>query len=87
MENSLNEPELRKDFEEFSRRMRCKSDFRNELFENLSEIPAFRPKSLWKSPKGHASLEVFLSRLEKGPFSDDKMSPHKAIFLLKNGRP
>ena len=51
--------------------MRCKWHFRNELSENLSETPAFRPKSVWKSPKGHASLEVFVSRLEKELSSDD----------------
>ena len=67
----LNEPELRKDFEEFSRRMRRKWRFCNELSENFSETPAFRPKSVWKPPKGHPSLEVFLSRLEKELFSDD----------------
>ena len=71
----LNEPELRKDFEEFSRRMRCKWHFRNELSENFSETPAFRPKSVWKPPKGHPSLEVFLSRLEKELFSDDISEP------------
>ena len=71
IQKSLNEPELRKDFEEFSRRMRCKWHFRNELSENFSETPAFRPKSVWKPPKGHPSLEVFLSRLEKELFSDD----------------
>ena len=64
----LNEPELRKYFAEFSRRMRCKWHFRNEVSENFSETPAFRPKSVWKLPKGHASLEVFLSRLEKDLF-------------------
>ena len=66
-----NEPEFRKTFEELSRRMRCKWHFRNELSENFSETPAFRPKSVWKPPKGHRSLEVFLSRLEKELFSDD----------------
>ena len=45
--------------------------FCNELSENFRETPAFRPKSVWKLPKGHASLEVFLSRLEKELFSDD----------------
>ena len=44
-----------------------------------SEAPAFRPKPVWKTPKGHVNLEVFLSRLENELFSDD-MSPHKAIF-------
>ena len=71
IQKSLNEPELRKDFEEFSRRMRCKWHFCNELSENFSDTLAFRPKSVWKPPKGHASLEVFLSRLEKELFSDD----------------
>ena len=52
-------------------RMRCKWHFRNELSENFSETPAVRPKSVWKPPKDHASLEVFLSRLEKELFSDD----------------
>ena len=51
--------------------MRCKWHFSNELYENFSETPAFRPKSVQKLPKGHASLEVFLSGLEKELFSDD----------------
>ena len=50
--------------------MRCKRHFRNELPENFSETPAFRPKSVWKPLKGHASLEVFLTRLGKELFSD-----------------
>ena len=61
IQNTLNEPELRRDFEEFSRRMRCKWHFCNEVSENFSKTPSFRPKSVWKPPKGHASLEVFLS--------------------------
>ena len=36
-----NEPEFRKDFEEFCRRMRYKWHFRNEVSETFSEIPAF----------------------------------------------
>ena len=42
-----------------------KWNFRNEPTNNFSEIPAFSPKSGWKPPKGHASLEVSLSRVEK----------------------
>ena len=45
--------------------------FCNELSENFSETPAFRPKSVWKLPKGHANFELFLSRLEKELFSYD----------------
>ena len=80
IQKSLNKPELRKDFEEFSRRMQCKWHFRNELSENSSETPAFRPKSVWKPPKGHASLEVFLSRLEKELFSDDTSESTQTNF-------
>ena len=36
IQKTLNEPELRKDFEEFSRRMRHKWHFRNEVSENFS---------------------------------------------------
>ena len=59
IQKSLHEPELRKDFEKFSHRMWCKWHFRNELSKNFSETPAFRPKSVWKPPKGHATLEEF----------------------------
>ena len=45
--------------------MTCKWNFQNEPINNFSEIPAFRRKSGWKPPKGHASFEVFLSRVEK----------------------
>ena len=64
IQKTLNEPELRKIFEEFSRRMRCKWNFRNKLSENFSETPSFRPKSVWKLPKDHASLEVFLNEMK-----------------------
>ena len=75
IQKTLNEPELRKDFEEFSRRMRYKWHFRNEVSENFSEAPSFRPKSVWKPAKGHASLKVFLSRLEKELFSNEINEP------------
>ena len=55
--------------------MRCKWHIRNELSENFSETPGFRPTSVWKPHKYHASLEVFLSRLEKELFSDDMSEP------------
>ena len=49
IQKSLNEPELRKDFEELSCRMQCKWHFCNELSENFSQTPALRPKSVWKT--------------------------------------
>ena len=71
VQGTLNEPELRKDFEEFFRRMRCKRHFRNEVSETFSKIPAFRSKSSWFPPKGHASFEIFLSQLEKERFTNN----------------
>ena len=75
VQRTLNEPEFCKDFEEFCRRMRCKWHFRNEVSETFSEIPTFRPKSSWLPPKGHASLEIFLSQLEKELFTNDLDEP------------
>ena len=69
IQRKINEPELRKDFEEFSRRMRIKWHFRNEPSSEFSEVPAFSPKSTWKPPKGHPNLEVFLSKVESDLFS------------------
>ena len=44
--------------------MRIKWYFRNEISENLSEVPAFSPKSFWKPSQGHPNLEVYLSQVE-----------------------
>ena len=35
----------------------------------FSETPSFTPKSLWKPPKGHPSLVVFLNEIEKDIFA------------------
>ena len=64
IQNKINQPELRKDVEEFCRTMRIKWYFRNDISENFDEKPV-SPKSKWKPPKGHPSLEVFLSQIEK----------------------
>ena len=58
IQRKINEPELRRDFNEFCRRMRLKWHFRDEP-QGFNEIPAFTPKSTWHPPKGHACLEVF----------------------------
>ena len=68
IQNKVNEPELRKDFNEFCRRMRIKWHFRNEPSESFSNIPAFRSKLSWKPPTGHPKLEVFLSSVKKELF-------------------
>ena len=70
IQNKVNEPESRKDFDEFCRRMRIKWHFRNEPPESFSTVPAFRSKLSWKPPTGHPNLEVFLSSVEKELFED-----------------
>ena len=41
----INEADLRADFNEFARKMRCKCFFHNMPTENFSEAPAFHVKS------------------------------------------
>ena len=78
LQRTLNEPELRKEFEEFCRRMRCKWHFCNEASKTFSEITAFRSKSSWLSPKGHASLEIFFSQLKEELFTNDVHEPFQS---------
>ena len=65
IQNKITEPGLRRDFEDFARRMRLTWYFRNEPTSSLSESPSFTPKSSWKPPKGNPSLELFLSQIGK----------------------
>ena len=46
IQKSINEPELRKDFEDFSRRMHVRWSFRDQPSEDFSNKPAFHPKCL-----------------------------------------
>ena len=54
----INEADLRKNFADFTRKMRCKCFLRNEATEEFSEIPAFKIRSNWSPPKGHPALEI-----------------------------
>ena len=65
----INESDLKRDFNEFSRKMKCKWYFRNEPTGNFSEKPAFNIKSDWNPPNGHPALEIFVSKLENKVFS------------------
>ena len=65
IQNIINEPELRKDFEVLARQRRLKWYFRNEPTSSFSERPSFTSKSSWKPPKGNPSLELILSQIEK----------------------
>ena len=69
--NLINEADLQRDFEDFSRKMRCRWYFRNEPSDDFSNanVPAFRPKSQRKPHTGHSCVELFLSRLENELFS------------------
>ena len=52
----INETELRADFNEFDRKMRCKWFFRNHSTENFSEAPESCVKSNWNPPQGHPAI-------------------------------
>ena len=95
IQTKVNEPELRKGFEEFCRRTRIKWQFRNEPTSDFSNIPAFAPISTWKPPKGHTNLEVVLSKVEydlfkaiEGPLGYSNLSKEEwdAIRSLANNR-
>ena len=60
----INEADLRADFNEFARKMRCRWFFRNEPTVSFSEAHAFGVKLNWNSRKGHPAMEIFLSKLE-----------------------
>ena len=68
IQKKMNEPELRKEFYEFCRRMRIKWYFRNKPTPQFSEVPCCKNKSSWRPPNGHPALEVFLSKFEKDLF-------------------
>ena len=70
----IDEPELRKDFEEFCRRIRTKWNFRNKPSQDFSVTPAFARKSSWKPPLGHPNLQVFLSQAESELFIETQDS-------------
>ena len=55
IQNKINEQDLRRDIEDFARRMRLKWHLRNELTSSFSGHPSFTPKSSWKPPKGNPS--------------------------------
>ena len=68
IQRKITQPELRKDFNEFCRRMRIKWNVRHEPWQDFGETPAFTVKSSWKPPKGHPNLEVLLSKIAKELF-------------------
>ena len=93
--NMINGVDLRRDLNDFIRKMRCKWYFRDKPSKDFSEIPAFRPKSTWKPPVGDPCVELFLSKMEHEQFSFLPGKPQsynltreewQAIKNLKDGR-
>ena len=91
----INEAVLRPDFNEFSRKMRCKWYFRDGTFNDFSEIPAFRSKSTWNTPAGDPCAELFFSKIEHELLSFLPRKPQsynhtkekwQALKNLKEGR-
>ena len=72
IQNKINEPEIKQDFEEFCRKMRFKWHFRNEPTPEFCTTPDFNPNSTWKPPNVSPSLELFLSQVEKDLFEISK---------------
>lgn len=60
--NMINEADPGEDFEECSRKIKRKWYLKNDVTDNLSEMPAFKP------PLGHPGVELLLSRLEEDLF-------------------
>ena len=56
IQRKINHPEIKKDMEDFCRRMRIKWHFRNEPTLPSNQNQSFKPKSLWKPPKSHSGV-------------------------------
>ena len=84
MENKINEPEFRRDFEQFWRRMRIKWHLRNKSTQDFGKKPAFLPKSSVDPPSGHSNVKGFLSQIEEELFQiPDRSLPNSS--LTKDG--
>ena len=65
----INKSDLKRDFEDFAQKMRCKWYFKNDVTEIFSQLPAFQNKCNWNPPKEQPALEIFLSQIEGDIFS------------------
>ena len=73
IQQKINEPELKQDFNDFCRRMPLKCYFQDGTHE-FSETPAFSTKSTWNLPKRHPCLEMILSQVENQLFQITKQN-------------
>ena len=81
--NMINEAGLGRDFNEFSKKVRCKWYFRDEPSKDSSEIPAFRPKFSWKPSTGDPYVKLFLSKMEHEVFSFLPRKPQSCNLTKK----
>ena len=72
IQNKVNRSELKQHFDEFSRKIRLKWYFQNEVTEDFSKTPSFKSKSSWKPPQGNSILELFLTQIERELFEIPK---------------
>ena len=86
---------MRRDFNEFSRKMRCKWDFKDKPFNDFSEISSFKSKSTWKPAAGDICVEIFLRKIKHELFSFLRGKPQsynltkeewEALKNIKEGR-
>lgn len=72
IQSKINEPELKLDFEDFARCMRLKWYFRNKANNGSEDHSRFKPRSIWKPPKGHMALQIYLEKIRKEIFEIPK---------------
>ena len=82
----INEADLQRNFEDFTRKLRYRWYIRNEPTDNFRNVPAFRPKSFSNAPASHPCVELFLSRLEKETFSIFTRKPQRYNFMKEEGK-
>ena len=58
----INEADLQRDFDEFTRKMRCKWYIRNESQDIPSDLCTYKSKSTWIPEKGSPALKLFPSK-------------------------
>ena len=81
IQNKITELELRRDFEDFARRMRLKWYSRNEPTSSFSDHPSFKPKSSSQIEK--ELFEVYKSNLGYSNFSKEEW---QSMRLLASDR-
>ena len=90
IQNTINEPELKQDFEEFCCKMHLKWHFHNEPTPEFSIVHDFHPTSMWKPPNNSPSLEheKYLLEISKTAlgYSSFSKEEFQSLRSLDDGR-